>query len=81
MRGPEAERLCSSVAPICLYLFKSVPFGVLQGSLESVEGTCKVCGSHDEEEEEEEDVGCDQSVSANGSTSCSCPDNSKQGKV
>ncbi|XP_029304658.1 gametogenetin-binding protein 2 [Cottoperca gobio] len=42
-----------------------------EGSLESVEGDCKVCGSHDEE------AGCDQSA-ANGSTSCSCPDNTKQ---
>lgn len=49
----------------------------MQGSLESVEATCKVCGSHEEEEEE---AGCDESVAANGSTSCSCPDNTKQGK-
>lgn len=56
-----------------LYLFKPVPFAVSQGSLES----CKVCGSHDEEEEE---AGLDQSVTANGSTSCSCPDNTKPGK-
>lgn len=40
-----------------------------EGSLES----CKVCGSHDEEEE----AGLDQSVTANGGTSCSCPDNTK----
>ncbi|XP_044078822.1 gametogenetin-binding protein 2 isoform X2 [Siniperca chuatsi] len=44
-----------------------------EGSLESVEGTCKGCGSHDEEE-----AGCDESVATNGSTSCSCPDNTKQ---
>lgn len=50
---------------------------MLQGSLESVEGSCKVCGSHDEEEE----AGCDESAAANGSTSCSCPDNTKQGKT
>ncbi len=56
----------------CLPLFKSGPFGVLQGSLES----CKDCGSHDDEEE----AGCDESVAANGSTSCSCPDNTKPGK-
>lgn len=41
-----------------------------EGSHES----CKVCGSHDEEEE----AGLDQSVTANESTSCSCPDNAKQ---
>ncbi|TMS14293.1 Gametogenetin-binding protein 2 [Larimichthys crocea] len=49
-----------------------------EGSLESVEGSCKVCGSHDEEEEEEEEEArCDESVATNGSTSCSCPDNIK----
>ncbi|XP_034088949.1 gametogenetin-binding protein 2 [Gymnodraco acuticeps] len=46
-----------------------------EGSLEAVEDACKVCGSHNEEEEE---TGCDQSVAANGSTSCICPDNTKQ---
>ncbi|CAJ1064405.1 LOW QUALITY PROTEIN: gametogenetin-binding protein 2 [Xyrichtys novacula] len=45
-----------------------------EGSLESVEGTCKVCGSQDEEEE---DAGCDEAA-ANSSTSCNCPDNTKQ---
>ncbi|KAI4813892.1 hypothetical protein KUCAC02_003113 [Chaenocephalus aceratus] len=45
-----------------------------EGSLEAVEDACKVCGSHNEEEE----TGCDQSVAANGSTSCICPDNTKQ---
>lgn len=59
----------------CLSLFTSGPFCMLQGCLESVDGSCKVCGSHDEEEEE---AGCDESVAAN-STSCSCP-NTKQGK-
>lgn len=49
-----------------------------EGSLESVEGTCKVCGSNDEEEEEEEEAVCVQSVAASGSTSCSCPDTGKQ---
>ncbi|XP_028451805.1 gametogenetin-binding protein 2 isoform X1 [Perca flavescens] len=48
-----------------------------EGSLESVEVTCKVCGSHDEEEEEEE-ARWVQSVVTNGSTSCSCRDNMKQ---
>uniref|UniRef100_A0A3Q1CN82 Gametogenetin-binding protein 2 n=1 Tax=Amphiprion ocellaris TaxID=80972 RepID=A0A3Q1CN82_AMPOC len=38
------------------------------------EGSCKACGSHDEEEE----VGCEASVATNGSPSCSCPDSSKQ---
>ncbi|TKS83606.1 Gametogenetin-binding protein 2 [Collichthys lucidus] len=47
-----------------------------EGSLESVDGSCKVCGSHEEEEEEEE-ARCDESVAAEGSTSCSCPDNIK----
>lgn len=47
-----------------------------EGSLESVDGSCKVCGSHDEEEEAE--AGCDESAAANRSTSCSCPDNTKQ---
>ncbi|KAK9536185.1 hypothetical protein VZT92_005992 [Zoarces viviparus] len=45
---------------------------LVAGSLESVEGTCKVCGSPDEEE-----ARCDQSIATNGSTSCSCPDNIK----
>uniref|UniRef100_A0AAQ6AH65 Gametogenetin-binding protein 2 n=1 Tax=Amphiprion ocellaris TaxID=80972 RepID=A0AAQ6AH65_AMPOC len=45
-----------------------------ESSLESVEGSCKACGSHDEEEE----VGCEASVATNGSPSCSCPDSSKQ---
>ncbi|XP_076025005.1 gametogenetin-binding protein 2 [Genypterus blacodes] len=51
-----------------------------EGSLESVEGSCKVCGSHDEEEEEEEEeeeAGSGESVVANGSPSCSCPNNAK----
>uniref|UniRef100_A0A8C4DVY7 Gametogenetin-binding protein 2 n=1 Tax=Dicentrarchus labrax TaxID=13489 RepID=A0A8C4DVY7_DICLA len=48
-----------------------------EGSLDSAEGTCKVCGSHDEEEEEEEPR-CDESVAASGSSSCSCPDDAKQ---
>lgn len=48
---------------------------MLQGSLESVD-SCKVCGSIDEEEE----AGCGDSIAANGSTSCSCQDNTKQGK-
>ncbi|XP_068600160.1 gametogenetin-binding protein 2 [Brachionichthys hirsutus] len=41
-----------------------------EGSLDSVEGSCKVCGSHDEEEGEE--TGCDEIIATNGSTSCSC---------
>uniref|UniRef100_UPI0037E818F8 gametogenetin-binding protein 2 n=1 Tax=Semicossyphus pulcher TaxID=241346 RepID=UPI0037E818F8 len=49
-----------------------------EGSLESVEDTCKVCGSHDEEEEEEEEeAGCGETAT-NRSTSCNCPDNTKQ---
>uniref|UniRef100_A0AAQ6A1P1 Gametogenetin-binding protein 2 n=1 Tax=Amphiprion ocellaris TaxID=80972 RepID=A0AAQ6A1P1_AMPOC len=48
-----------------------------ESSLESVEGSCKACGSHDEEEE----VGCEASVATNGSPSCSCPDSSKQGNA
>ena len=60
-----------------MYLFMSVPLGVFQGSLEAVEDACKVCGSHNEVEE----TGCDQSVAANGSTSCICPDNTKQGNA
>lgn len=50
--------------------------GILQGSLESAEGSCKVCGS----QEEDEEAGCDESAAANQNTSCSCPDNIKQGK-
>ncbi|XP_039870579.1 gametogenetin-binding protein 2 [Simochromis diagramma] len=45
-----------------------------EGSLESVESSCKVCGSHDEED----DAGCDETVATNRSTSCRCPDNTKQ---
>uniref|UniRef100_A0A3P8NX33 Gametogenetin-binding protein 2 n=1 Tax=Astatotilapia calliptera TaxID=8154 RepID=A0A3P8NX33_ASTCA len=41
---------------------------------ESVESSCKVCGSHDEEDE----AGCDETVATNRSTSCRCPDNTKQ---
>ncbi|XP_047463952.1 gametogenetin-binding protein 2 [Mugil cephalus] len=48
-----------------------------EGSLESVERSCKACGSHDEEEEEE--AGCEEGVATSGNTSCSCPDNTKQG--
>lgn len=47
-----------------------------QGSLECVDSSCKVCSGNDEEEE----AGSDESVGANRSTSCSCPDNTKQGK-
>ncbi|KAM3601913.1 uncharacterized protein V6R79_021073 [Siganus canaliculatus] len=43
-------------------------------SLESVEVSCKVCCSHDEEEE----AGCDETISANEGSSCSCPENTKQ---
>ncbi|KAM7398452.1 hypothetical protein PAMA_006387 [Pampus argenteus] len=46
-----------------------------EGSLDSVEGSCKACSSHDEEEEE---AGCEESVTTNGSPSCNCPDNAKQ---
>lgn len=49
---------------------------MLQGSLDSVEGRCKACGSH----EEEEGAGCEEVIATNGSTSCSCPNNTKQGK-
>ncbi|XP_026185042.1 gametogenetin-binding protein 2 [Mastacembelus armatus] len=45
-----------------------------EGSLDSVEGICKACGSHDEEEE----AGCEEGIGTNGGTSCSCPDNTKQ---
>ncbi|XP_029924712.1 gametogenetin-binding protein 2 isoform X1 [Myripristis murdjan] len=45
-----------------------------EGSLESVEGTCKVCGSQDEEEE----AGSEEGIATSGSTSCSCPDSTKQ---
>ncbi|XP_028278177.1 gametogenetin-binding protein 2 isoform X2 [Parambassis ranga] len=44
-----------------------------EGSLESVEHCCKTCGNHDEE-----DAGCEDSVTANRSTSCSCPGTTKQ---
>ena len=50
---------------------------MLQGPFESVEGSCKACGSHDEEEEE---ANCEETVATNRSTSCSCPDNTKQGE-
>lgn len=46
-----------------------------EGSLECVEGTCKVCGSQDEGEEEE--VRCSEAT-ANVSSSCICSDNTKQ---
>ena len=59
----------------CL-IFQHGPFDVLQGSFESVEGSCKACGSHDEEEEE---AGCEETVDSSRSTSCNCPNN-KQGK-
>ncbi|TNN64990.1 Gametogenetin-binding protein 2 [Liparis tanakae] len=49
---------------------------LVEGSLESVEATCKVCGIPDEEKEEE--AKCDQSIAAIGSSSCSCPDDIKQ---
>lgn len=41
-----------------------------------MEDGCKVCGSHDEEE----GAGCEEGIATNGSTSCSCPDNTKPGK-
>ncbi|XP_026226566.1 gametogenetin-binding protein 2 [Anabas testudineus] len=44
-----------------------------EGSLDSVEDGCKVCGSHDEEE----GAGCEEGIATNESTSCSCPDNTK----
>lgn len=46
-----------------------------EGSLQCVDGSCKACGSHDEEEEE---AGCEESVATSGSTSCTCPDSTKQ---
>lgn len=61
----------------CLYLLKSIPFGLLKVSLESIKATCQVCGSPDEEKEE---ARCDQTTAANGSTPCSCPDNIKRGR-
>uniref|UniRef100_A0A8D3CYY4 Gametogenetin-binding protein 2 n=1 Tax=Scophthalmus maximus TaxID=52904 RepID=A0A8D3CYY4_SCOMX len=39
-----------------------------EGSLESVDGSCNTCGGHDEEEE---------GITANGGTSCTCPDDIK----
>lgn len=60
----------------CLPLFQSGLSDVLQGSLDSVEGRCKACGSHDEEE----GGGCEEVIATNGNTSCSCPNNTKQGK-
>uniref|UniRef100_A0A3Q2PDG8 Gametogenetin-binding protein 2 n=1 Tax=Fundulus heteroclitus TaxID=8078 RepID=A0A3Q2PDG8_FUNHE len=46
-----------------------------EGSYESVEGSCKACGSHDDEEEEE--AGCPEAVAASRNGSCSCSDNTK----
>ncbi|XP_020505640.2 gametogenetin-binding protein 2 isoform X2 [Labrus bergylta] len=49
-----------------------------EGSLESVEDSCKVCGSQEEEEEEEEEeAGCDETAT-NQSSSCNCPESTKQ---
>ncbi|XP_029029958.1 gametogenetin-binding protein 2 [Betta splendens] len=45
-----------------------------EGSLDSADGSCKACCSHDEEE----GTGCEESINTNGSPSCSCPDNTKQ---
>ncbi|XP_058482975.1 gametogenetin-binding protein 2 [Solea solea] len=47
-----------------------------EGSLEFVEGSCKVCGSHDEEEEEE--ASCEEGVASKGLNSCTCPNDTKQ---
>ncbi|KAM9386344.1 LOW QUALITY PROTEIN: gametogenetin-binding protein 2 [Pholidichthys leucotaenia] len=44
-----------------------------EGSLESVEVSCKACGSRKEEDE----ASCEESNTANSSTSCSCHDNTK----
>ncbi|KAM6906908.1 gametogenetin-binding protein 2 [Xenentodon cancila] len=46
-----------------------------EGSFESVESSCKACGSHDEEEEE---AGCEGTVDSTRSTSCNCPNINKQ---
>ncbi|KAM3868932.1 gametogenetin-binding protein 2 [Diretmus argenteus] len=46
-----------------------------EGSLESVQGSCKACGN---QEEEEEEAGSGEGIAANRSTSCSCPDSTKQ---
>ncbi|KAM9846596.1 gametogenetin-binding protein 2 [Aulostomus maculatus] len=45
-----------------------------EGSLDLVEGSCEACSCRDVEEE----ASCEESVSANGSTFCQCPDNTKQ---
>ncbi|KAG7240945.1 hypothetical protein INR49_026173 [Caranx melampygus] len=47
------------------------------GSLECVDGSCKACGSNEEEEE----AGSEEGIATNGNTSCSCPDNNKQAMV
>lgn len=44
-----------------------------EGSLESVESSCKGCGSDDEDEN-----GCEERVPANENISCRCPGNTKQ---
>ena len=52
-------------------------FGVLQGSIEAVKDSCKVCGSHGEEEET---ARCEEGITASGSTSCNCSVDTKQSK-
>ncbi|KAM4620772.1 gametogenetin-binding protein 2 isoform 1-T2 [Polymixia lowei] len=49
-----------------------------EGSLESVESSCKACGSQDEEEEEAVSV---EVIVANGGSSCSCPDSNILGSA
>lgn len=64
------EFICSSTC-VCV-----ISFDVLKASLESVEGSCEACASHDKAG----DASYEGSVSSTGSTSCSCPDNTKQGE-
>ncbi|XP_043997323.1 gametogenetin-binding protein 2 isoform X2 [Gambusia affinis] len=49
-----------------------------EGSFDSVEGSCKACGSHDEEEEE---AGCEETVTTSRNASCNCSDNTKRGII
>ncbi|XP_028323219.1 gametogenetin-binding protein 2 [Gouania willdenowi] len=46
----------------------------IEGSLESMEGSCKACGSQDEEEE----VGCEGRMATNESTTCNCQGGDKK---
>lgn len=46
-----------------------------EGSFDSVEGSCKACGSHDDEEEE---AGCEETVATIRNASCNYSDNTKR---